>query len=153
MGNGFLSNGEEKVCSGHSTDWNIKITAQNCRTTQQKHRKANKGHGCAKLEKAEADYMWVNLKNLGPPLLSQFLCKWHLWYSEIILGRYVAVILPITNCCSANLKFSWLSSKIKKNHLKYSYLAPLSEWCNWFSLQFNNRVYHSYSNQTKWSQT
>lgn len=37
-------------------------------------------------------------------LLSSFLqFVWKCW--EIIIGRYVAVILPLTDCFSANLKF------------------------------------------------
>ena len=46
---------------------NMKITVQNYRRTQTKHRKAKKGHGCTKLERIEMDCIWVNLKNVGPP--------------------------------------------------------------------------------------
>ena len=45
----------------------MKITVQNYRRTQTKHRKAKKGHGWAKLERIEMDCVWVNLKNVGPP--------------------------------------------------------------------------------------
>ena len=45
----------------------MKITAQDYRRTQTKHRKAKKGHGWTKLERIEMDCIWVNLKNVGPP--------------------------------------------------------------------------------------
>ena len=45
----------------------MKITAQDYRRTQTKHRKAKKGHGWTKLERIEMDRIWVNLKNVGPP--------------------------------------------------------------------------------------
>ena len=47
----------------------MKITVQNYRRTQNKHRKAKKEHGWTKLERIEmaADCIWVNLKNVGPP--------------------------------------------------------------------------------------
>ena len=45
----------------------MKITVQNYRRTQTKHRKAKKGHGWTKLERIEMDCIWVNLKNVGPP--------------------------------------------------------------------------------------
>ena len=41
----------------------MKITAQNYRGTQAKHRKAKKGHGWTKLERIEMDCIWVNLKS------------------------------------------------------------------------------------------
>ena len=44
----------------------MKITVQNYRRTQTKHRKAKKGHGWTKLERIEMDCIWVNLKNVGP---------------------------------------------------------------------------------------
>ena len=44
----------------------MKITVQNYRGTQTKHRKAKKGHGWTKLERIEMDCIWVNLKNVGP---------------------------------------------------------------------------------------
>ena len=44
----------------------MKITAQDYRRTQTKHRKAKKGHGWKKLERIEMDCIWVNLKNVGP---------------------------------------------------------------------------------------
>ena len=46
----------------------MKITAQDYRGTQTKHRKAKKGHGRTKLERIEMDCIWVNLKNVGPPV-------------------------------------------------------------------------------------
>ena len=45
----------------------MKITVQNYRRTQTKHRKAKKGHGWTKLERNEMDCIWINLKNVGPP--------------------------------------------------------------------------------------
>ena len=44
-----------------------KISVQDLRGTQAKHRKAKKGHGWTKLETIEKDSIWVNLKNVGPP--------------------------------------------------------------------------------------
>ena len=45
----------------------MKITVQDYRRTQTKHRKAKKGHGWTKLERIKMDCIWVNLKNVGPP--------------------------------------------------------------------------------------
>ena len=45
----------------------MKITVQNYRRTQTKHRKAKKRHGWTKLERIEMDCIWINLKNAGPP--------------------------------------------------------------------------------------
>ena len=45
----------------------MKITVQNYRRTQTKHRKAKKGHGWTTLERIQMDCIWVNLKNVGPP--------------------------------------------------------------------------------------
>ena len=45
----------------------MKITVQDYRRTQTKHRKAKKGHGWTEMERIEMDYIWVNLKNVGPP--------------------------------------------------------------------------------------
>ena len=45
----------------------MKITVQDYRRTQTKHKKAKKGHGWTKLERIEMDCIWVNLKNVGPP--------------------------------------------------------------------------------------
>ena len=44
----------------------MKITVQNYRRTQTKHRIAKKEHGWTKLERIEMDCIWVNLKNFGP---------------------------------------------------------------------------------------
>ena len=45
----------------------MKITVQDYRRTQTKHRKAKKGHGWIKLERIEMDFILVNLKNVDPP--------------------------------------------------------------------------------------
>ena len=45
----------------------MKITVQDYRRTQTKHRKAKEGHKGTKLERIEMDCIWVNLKNVGPP--------------------------------------------------------------------------------------
>ena len=45
----------------------MKITVQDYRRTQTKHRKVKKGHGWTKVERIEMDCIWVNLKNVGPP--------------------------------------------------------------------------------------
>ena len=45
----------------------MKITVQEYRRTQTKHRKTKKGHGWTKLERIEMDCIWINLKNVGPP--------------------------------------------------------------------------------------
>ena len=77
--------------SAHKINWNNKITAQNYRRAQTKHRKAKKGQGWTKLERIEMDCIWVNLKNV---------CS-----SKILLSCYVAVILKMKDSCSANLTF------------------------------------------------
>ena len=43
------------------------LTVQNYRRTLAKHREAKKGHGWTKLERIEMDWIWLNLKNVGPP--------------------------------------------------------------------------------------
>ena len=53
--------------NGHRINENIKITVQDYRRTQTKHRKAKKEHGWTKLERIEMNCLWVNLKNVGPP--------------------------------------------------------------------------------------
>ena len=53
--------------NGHRINWNNKITAQDYRRTQTKHRKAKKGQGWTKLGRIEMDCIWVNLNNVGPP--------------------------------------------------------------------------------------
>ena len=45
----------------------MKITVQDYRRTQTKHRKSKKGHGWTKLEKIEMDCVWVNFTENGPP--------------------------------------------------------------------------------------
>ena len=50
----------------------MRITVQNYRRTQTKHRKAKKGHGWTKLERIETDCIWVNLKNVGGPTFFKF---------------------------------------------------------------------------------
>ena len=82
----------------------MKITVQDYRRTQTKHRKAKKGHGWTKLERIEMDCIWVNLKNVGPNLC-QFTSKYHLHSGKIILSCYVALILQMKDTCSANLTF------------------------------------------------
>ena len=44
----------------------MKITIQDYRKTQTKHKKAKKGYGWTKLKGIEMDCIWVNLKNVGP---------------------------------------------------------------------------------------
>ena len=86
----------------------MKITVQDYRRTQTKHRKAKKGHGWTKLERIEMDCIWVNLKNVGPPFFSnlcQFISKYHLHGGKIILSCYVALILQMKDSYSANLTF------------------------------------------------
>ena len=78
----------------------MKITVQDYRRTQRKHRKAKKGHGWTKLERTEMDCVWVNLN-----LLCQFISKYHLHSGKIILSCYVALILQMKDSCSANLTF------------------------------------------------
>ena len=78
----------------------MKITVQDYRRTQTKHRKAKKGHGWTKLERIEMDCIWVNLKNVG-----QFITKYHLHSRKIIFSCYVALILQMKDSCSANLAF------------------------------------------------
>ena len=86
----------------------MKITVQDYRRTQTKHRKAKKGHGWTKLERIEMDCIWVNLKNVGPPFfkfLSVYIKIYHLHSGKIILSCYAALILQMKDSCSANLTF------------------------------------------------
>ena len=86
----------------------MKITVQNYRRTQTKHRKAKKpGHGWTKLERIEMDCIWVNLKNDGTLFsnLCQFISKHHSHSGKIILSCYVALILELKDSCFANLTF------------------------------------------------
>ena len=51
----------------------MKITVQDYRKTQTKHRKAKKGHRWTKLERIEMDYIWVNLKKRRPTFFFKFM--------------------------------------------------------------------------------
>ena len=72
---------------------NNKITAQNYRRTQTKHRKAKKGQGLTKLRRIEMDCIWVNLKNIGPPFFKfisvyiKMLFKQLENHSQLLCGR------------------------------------------------------------------
>ena len=59
--------------NGHRINWNNKVTAQDYKRTQAKHRKARKGQGRTKLGRIEVDCIRVNLKNVGPPFLSVYI--------------------------------------------------------------------------------
>ena len=113
--------------SGHRINWNI-ITAQNYRRTQTKHRKAKKGQGWTKLGTIEMDFIWVNLKNVGPPFFkfisvyikmsfkqlenhSQLLWPWF-WKRKTLA-------LPIW-------RLELITNKIKQNYLKQRDLASLN---------------------------
>ena len=48
----------------------MQITVQDYRRTQTKHRKARKEHGWTKVERIEMYFIWVNLKNVGPPFFN-----------------------------------------------------------------------------------
>ncbi len=52
--------------TGHRINWNITITAWNCRRTQKKHRKAKKWNGWENFEKIRTDCVRINLKKVGP---------------------------------------------------------------------------------------
>ena len=86
----------------------MKITVQDYRITQTKHRKAKKGQEWTKLERIEMDCIWVNLKNVGPPFFKfmSFCVKISFTQREIILSCYVALILQMRDSCSANLTFT-----------------------------------------------
>ena len=86
----------------------MKITVQNYRGTQTKHRKAKKGYGWAKLERIEMECIWVNLTEKRRPTffqICQFISKHHLHSRKIILSCYVALILQMKDSCSDNLTF------------------------------------------------
>ena len=89
----------------------MKITVQDYRRTQTKHRKAKKGHGWTKLERIETDCIWVNLKKKTAHLFSHFFkfmsvyIKISFTQREIILSCYVALILLMKDPSSANLTF------------------------------------------------
>ena len=57
------------------------------------------------------DFIWVNLKNVGPPFFKVYISlhritsKCHLYSRKIVLSYYVALILQIKDFCSANLTF------------------------------------------------
>ena len=59
----------------HRINLNIKITAQNYRRTRKKHREDKKGRGWTKLERIEADCIWINLKNVSPPFFKLTVCQ------------------------------------------------------------------------------
>ena len=69
----------------------MKITVQDYRRTQTKHRKAKKGHGWTKLERIEMDCIWVNFKNVGPPFF-QFIVR---LYQNVIYtaGKSSSVVM------------------------------------------------------------
>ena len=93
----------------------MKITVQDYRRTQTKHRKAKKGHGWTKLERIEMDCIWVNSKNVGPPLfrfMSVYI-KISFTLRKIILSCYVALILLMKDYCSANLTFRRLAHNLQ----------------------------------------
>ena len=85
----------------------MKITVQDYRRTQTKHRKAKKGHGWTKLERIEMDCIWVKLKNVAPPFFKfmSVYIKIPFTQREIILSCYVALILQMKDSSSANLSF------------------------------------------------
>ena len=86
----------------------MKITVQDYRKTQAKHRKAKKGHGWTKLERIEMDCVWVNLKNFGPPFfkfMSVYIKISFTSSGKIILSCYVALNLQMKNSCIANFTF------------------------------------------------
>ena len=71
----------------------MKITVQDYRRTQTKHRKAKKEHGWTKLERIEMDCIWVNLKNVGLlffKFMYKFILKYHFTqrenYSQLLCG-------------------------------------------------------------------
>ena len=71
------------------------------------------------------DCIWVNLKNVAPPLLCQFISKYHLHSEKIILSCYVALILQMKDSCNANLTFRAHNrsfSKMAAEHLNKSKL-------------------------------
>ena len=72
--------------SGHRINWSNKMTAQNYRRTQTKHRKAKKGQGWTKLGRFEMDCIWVNLKNVGPVYIKMSF-KHQENHSQLLCGR------------------------------------------------------------------
>ena len=80
----------------------MKITVQNYRRTQTKHRKAKKGHGWTKLERIEKDYIWVNVGPLFFKFMSvyiktsftqrenhsQLLCGLEFANERLLLGQF-----------------------------------------------------------------
>ena len=80
----------------------MKITVQDYRRTQTKHRKAKKGHEWTKLERIEMDCIWVNFFQIYVSLYQNII---NLHNEKIILSCYVALILQMKDSCSANLTF------------------------------------------------
>ena len=84
----------------------MKITVQDYRRTQTKHRKAKKGHGWTKLERIEMDCIWVNLKNVGPPFFQVYVS---LYQNTIYIADHSQLLcgldFAMKDSCSANLTF------------------------------------------------
>ena len=86
----------------------MKITVQDYRRTQTKHRKAKKGHGWTKLERIEMDCIWVNFsEKRRPPFFQIYVSLYQniILHSGKIISCYVALILQMKDSCSANLTF------------------------------------------------
>ena len=63
----------------------MKITVQDYRRTQTKHRKAKKGHGWTKLERIEMDCIWVNLIEFMSFYIKISLTQWKN-HSQLLCG-------------------------------------------------------------------
>jgi len=108
----------------YRTNLKIKITAQNYRRTRTKHREDKKGHGWTKLERIEADCIWINLKNVGPPFFKFTVCQF-IDVSNFInaAGKSFSVVMWPWFCKWKNLglpiwRLELAVSKIKQNNLK-----------------------------------
>ena len=115
----------------------MKITVQDYRRTQTKHRKAKKGHGWTKLERIEMDCIWVSLKNVGPPtgdpsseyeefysffflLLCKYSAKrdlWHILLPNNRIGPRETWLSPcsIWGCCVTTVGRFWIYKALYGN--------------------------------------
>ena len=75
----------------------MKITVQDYRGTQTKHRKAKKGHGWSNLERIEMDCIWVNLKNFGPPFFKFMSVKIKISFTQLENHSQLLCGLDFTN--------------------------------------------------------
>ena len=87
----------------------MKITVQDYRRTQTKHKKAKKGQGWTKLERIEMPLHLGKFEKRRPTFFFQIYVslnkKYYLHSWKIILSCYVALVLQMKDSCSFKLTF------------------------------------------------